>query len=67
MTPEISFYNTASRKQEPFEPLHPGVANVYCCGPTVYHFAHIGNLRTYVFEDMLRRILDYAGYRSTIS
>lgn len=62
MTPEISFYNTASRKQEPFVPLHPGVANVYCCGPTVYHYAHIGNLRTYVFEDMLRRILDYQGY-----
>ena len=62
MTPEISFYNTASRKQEPFVPLHPGVANVYCCGPTVYHYAHIGNLRTYVFEDMLRRVLDYQGY-----
>jgi cysteinyl-tRNA synthetase len=62
MTPEISFYNTASRSQEPFVPLHPGVANVYCCGPTVYHYAHIGNLRTYVFEDMLRRVLDYQGY-----
>ena len=62
MTPEISFYNTASRTQEPFVPLHPGVANVYCCGPTVYHYAHIGNLRTYVFEDMLRRVLDYQGY-----
>jgi cysteinyl-tRNA synthetase len=62
MTPDISFYNTASRKQEPFVPLHPGVANVYCCGPTVYHYAHIGNLRTYVFEDMLRRVLDYQGY-----
>lgn len=62
MTQEISFYNTASRQQEPFVPLHPGVANVYCCGPTVYHYAHIGNLRTYVFEDMLRRVLDYQGY-----
>jgi cysteinyl-tRNA synthetase len=64
MTPTLSLYNTASRKQEPFEPLHPGVVNVYCCGPTVYHFAHIGNLRTYVFEDLLRRTLDYAGFRS---
>jgi cysteinyl-tRNA synthetase len=62
MTPDISLYNTASRKQEPFSTLHPGVANVYCCGPTVYHYAHIGNLRTYVFEDMLRRVLDYQGY-----
>jgi cysteinyl-tRNA synthetase len=62
MIPDISLYNTASRKQEPFSTLHPGVANVYCCGPTVYHYAHIGNLRTYVFEDMLRRVLDYQGY-----
>src|SRR4051812_7696455 len=59
---EISLYNTASRKQEPFTTLHPGVVNLYCCGPTVYHYAHIGNLRTYVFEDLLRRVLDYAGY-----
>jgi cysteinyl-tRNA synthetase len=64
MTPILSLYNTASRKQEPFEPLHPGVVNMYCCGPTVYHFAHIGNLRTYVFEDLLRRTLDYAGFAS---
>ncbi|MEO6094464.1 MAG: cysteine--tRNA ligase [Fibrobacteria bacterium] len=62
MIPDISLYNTASRKQEPFSTLHPGVANVYCCGPTVYHYAHIGNLRTYVFEDMLRRVLDYQGF-----
>lgn len=41
----------------------PGVAKVYCCGPTVYHFAHIGNLRTYVFEDLLRRTLEAAGFR----
>ena len=64
MSPTLSLYNTASRKQEPFSPLHPGVVNMYCCGPTVYHFAHIGNLRTYVFEDLLRRTLDYAGLHS---
>lgn len=62
MTQELSFYNTATRTQEPFSPLHPGVVNMYCCGPTVYHFAHIGNLRTFVFEDLLRRVLDYQGY-----
>ncbi|HLP41986.1 MAG TPA: cysteine--tRNA ligase, partial [Fibrobacteria bacterium] len=64
MTPILSLYNTASRKQELFETLQPGVVRMYCCGPTVYHFAHIGNLRTYVFEDLLRRTLDYAGYAS---
>lgn len=63
-TSTIRLYNTASRKQEEFVPLHPGVVNMYCCGPTVYHFAHIGNLRTYVFEDLLRRALDYAGLAS---
>jgi len=63
MHPDISLYNTATRKQEPFTSLHPGVASVYCCGPTVYHYAHIGNLRTYVFEDLLRRTLEYRGYQ----
>ncbi|HKP95278.1 MAG TPA: cysteine--tRNA ligase [Fibrobacteria bacterium] len=62
MTPQISLYDTATRKQQPFTTLHPGVVNMYCCGPTVYHFAHIGNLRTFVFEDLLRRVLDYHGY-----
>ena len=63
MTPELSLYNTAVRKQEKFSTLHPGVVNVYCCGPTVYNYAHIGNLRTYVFEDLLRRTLDYLDYK----
>ncbi len=63
MTPQIRFFNTASRKQEPFSTVHPGIVNMYCCGPTVYNFAHIGNLRTYVFEDLLRRTLDYADYK----
>lgn len=55
---QLSLYNTAARAKQPFEPLTPGVVKLYCCGPTVYHFAHIGNLRTYVFEDLLRRTLE---------
>ena len=59
----LSLYNTASRRKEEFTPLTPGLVRLYCCGPTVYHFAHIGNLRTYVFEDLLRRVLEEDGYR----
>lgn len=59
----LHFYNTASRSIEPFSPKEPGVVRMYCCGPTVYNYAHIGNLRTYVFEDFLRRALEYAGYQ----
>jgi cysteinyl-tRNA synthetase len=58
----ISVYNTMSRKVEPFKPISEDVVKMYCCGPTVYNFAHIGNLRTYVFEDVLRRTLEYNGY-----
>lgn len=60
----LIFYNTASRKKEPFT-LAPGedFVKMYCCGPTVYHFAHIGNLRTYIFEDTLCRTLEYYGYK----
>jgi cysteinyl-tRNA synthetase len=56
-------YNTKSRTKERFEPLVPGCAGLYCCGPTVYNYAHIGNLRTYVFEDILRRTLKLNGYK----
>ncbi|MFA7671308.1 MAG: cysteine--tRNA ligase [Sphaerochaetaceae bacterium] len=59
----ISLYNTKSRSIEPFEPLKKDVVGMYCCGPTVYNFAHIGNLRTYLFEDVLRRTIEYFGYR----
>ncbi len=58
----LRLYNTAKRQVEDFEPLTPGVVRLYCCGPTVYHFAHIGNLRTAVFEDLLRRALEAEGY-----
>jgi cysteinyl-tRNA synthetase len=50
---------------EPFVPVEEGKAGMYACGPTVYNFAHIGNLRTYVFEDILRRTLEYFGYQVT--
>ncbi len=58
----LHLYNTATRHKDAFEPLTPGLVKVYCCGPTVYHFAHIGNLRTYVFEDLLRRTLESLNY-----
>ena len=59
---EVLFYNTATHKKEKFQPLEPGKVKLYTCGPTVYDFAHIGNLRTYVFEDILLRTLKYAGF-----
>jgi len=57
----VHLFNTLSRRVELLEPLHPGQVGLYCCGPTVYNFAHIGNLRTYLFEDLLRRTLEMAG------
>src|SRR6516225_6419737 len=62
---EIQLHNTLSGKVEPFVPLKPGVVHVYTCGPTVYDFAHIGNFRTFVFQDVLRRFLRLRGYRLT--
>jgi cysteinyl-tRNA synthetase len=59
---KLHFHNTLGRKLQEFESLEPGRVGMYCCGPTVYHYAHIGNLRTYVNEDFLRRALEYAGY-----
>lgn len=58
----LTLYNTMSRRKEVFEPLEPGKVRLYCCGLTVYNYAHIGNLRTYVFEDVLRRALRFNGY-----
>ena len=55
-------YNSASRKKELFTPNHPDIVKMYTCGPTVYHFAHIGNLRSYIMEDVLEKYLRYAGY-----
>jgi cysteinyl-tRNA synthetase len=58
-------YNTLTRQKEEFVPIRPGEVGLYTCGPTVYNFAHIGNLRTYLFEDVLKRVLAYNGYRVT--
>jgi cysteinyl-tRNA synthetase len=60
---EILLHNTLSGRKEPFTPLHPGEVRMYTCGPTVYDFAHIGNFRTFVFQDILRRFLRSRGYR----
>lgn len=61
----LKFFNTMSRQLEDFNPIHPGEVRLYTCGPTVYNFAHIGNFRTYMFEDLLRRYLKYRGYKVT--
>ena len=58
----LNLYNSASHKREQFVPNEPGKVSMYTCGPTVYHFAHIGNLRTYIMEDILDRYLRYSGY-----
>ena len=59
---EIKLYNTLSREKEVFVPIKAKEVGLYTCGPTVYDFAHIGNLRTYLFEDILKRVLLYNGY-----
>ena len=58
----LKIYNTLSHSEEEFIPWNGKVVNMYTCGPTVYHFAHIGNLRTYIMEDVLERTLRYLGY-----
>jgi cysteinyl-tRNA synthetase len=59
----LILFNTLTGKKEPFIPLHPPQVTMYNCGPTVYSYAHIGNLRSYVFADILRRTLEYNGYQ----
>jgi cysteinyl-tRNA synthetase len=61
----LKFYNTLGRQLEPFQPLVPGTVKMYCCGPTVYNDPHIGNLRTFLFEDLLCRALRYFGLTVT--
>jgi len=61
----VRFFNTLTRRKEEFAPIESGHVRMYTCGPTIYGFAHIGNLRTFVFEDVLRRYLKYKGYRVT--
>ncbi len=64
-SPVMKLYNTLTRSKEVLKPLKEGVVSLYCCGPTVYNFAHIGNLRTYIFEDLLRRALELEGNKVT--
>ena len=59
---KLYFYNTLTRQKEEFYSIKPGEVGLYTCGPTVYNYAHIGNLRTYIFEDILKRVLIYNGY-----
>jgi cysteinyl-tRNA synthetase len=61
--PTPIFFNTLGRSPQPLEPLVPGEIRLYTCGPTVYGHVHIGNLRAFMFEDILRRALNYLGYR----
>jgi cysteinyl-tRNA synthetase len=59
----LQLFDTYTRQVRNFEPLNPDEVGIYACGPTVYDYAHIGNLRTYLFEDILRRTLEYAGFK----
>jgi cysteinyl-tRNA synthetase len=64
-TQSLTLFNSLTRQLEPFEPVHQGEARVYSCGPTVYNYPHIGNMRAYVFADVLGRTLSFKGYRLT--
>jgi cysteinyl-tRNA synthetase len=65
MTTPLRLFNSLTRELETFEPIHPGEARVYSCGPTVYNYPHIGNMRAYVFADVLGRTLSWKGYKLT--
>lgn len=64
-TQPLTLFNSLTRQLEPFEPVHQGEARVYSCGPTVYNYPHIGNMRAYVFADVLGRTLSFKGYKLT--
>jgi cysteinyl-tRNA synthetase len=61
----LKLFNSLTRSLEVFEPVHPGEARVYSCGPTIYNYPHIGNMRAYVFADVLGRTLSWKGYKLT--
>jgi cysteinyl-tRNA synthetase len=61
----MNIYNSLTRKKEPFQPIHPGKAGIYACGPTVYNYFHIGNARPFITFDVLRRQLEREGYEVT--
>jgi cysteinyl-tRNA synthetase len=60
---KLLLYNSLTRQKEAFTPIRPGEVGLYTCGPTVYNYAHIGNLRTYIFEDILKRVLTFNGFQ----
>jgi cysteinyl-tRNA synthetase len=62
---DLKLYNSLTRQLETFQPIHEGEARVYTCGPTVYNYPHIGNMRAYVFADVLGRVLTFKGYKLT--
>lgn len=62
---KLRLYDTYTRRIREFRPINPPNVGLYTCGPTVYDYAHIGNLRTYIFEDLLRRVLEFNGYKVT--
>ena len=59
----VRLHNTLTGQKEPFEPAEPDHARIYVCGPTVYDYAHLGNFKTYMFADILRRYLEYKGFK----
>ncbi|MHC4998972.1 MAG: class I tRNA ligase family protein, partial [Planctomycetota bacterium] len=59
---DIRFYNTYSKQIEPFEPVEPGNVKLYSCGPTVYSHPHIGNFRSFLMADLLKRFLEFKGF-----
>ena len=61
----LVLFNSVTRATEPFAPIDPAMAKLYSCGPTVYNFAHLGNLRAYVFTDTLRRVINWKGWNAT--
>jgi cysteinyl-tRNA synthetase len=62
-TMDIQLFNTLGREKQEFKSIEPGVVKIYTCGPTVYNYQHIGNFRTFFFEDILKRVLIYNGYK----
>jgi len=64
MVPTLRLYNTFTRSKEELRPLREGVVRIYSCGPTVYRYVHVGNLRTFMLPDLLRRSLEYLGYET---
>src|SRR3981189_3825117 len=60
----VRLYNTFTRAKEELQPVREGIVKIYSCGPTVYRYVHVGNLRTFMLPDLLRRTLEYLGYQT---